>query len=111
MRAAHLKVTNCGCSTNLHLYTTPYLEAEITSELRKIIAEKRRLPQLRHCVASWPTEGRRESLVSSQITYSAVFLQNLQSSLLNRINTQINRGIKVFFLRRKFVSIDLERVI
>ena len=41
MRAAHQKVTNCGCSTSLHLYTPPYLEAEITAELRKIIAEKR----------------------------------------------------------------------
>ena len=41
-------------------------------------------------------------LVLSQLTLSALFFQNLNFSTMQRINRQINWGIKVCYMRKKF---------
>ena len=42
------------------------------------------------------------SLVLSHLTFSALFFQNLKFSEMQRINRQINWGIKVCYMRKKF---------
>ena len=52
-----------------------------------------------------PLEARLmlfKSLVLSHLTFSALFLQKLNFSAMQRINRQINWGIKVCYLRKKF---------
>ena len=41
-------------------------------------------------------------LVLSHLTFSALFFQNLNFSAMQRINRQINWGIKVCYMRKKF---------
>ena len=49
-----------------------------------------------------------KSVVLSHLSFSGVFLQTLTVKNLNRINSQINWGIKVCYFRQKFDhSIDL----
>ena len=49
-----------------------------------------------------------KSVVLSHLSFSGVFLQTLTVKNINRINRQINWGIKVFYFRQKFDhSIDL----
>ena len=43
-----------------------------------------------------------KSLVLSHLTFSALFFKNLNFSAMQRINRQINRGIKVCYMRKKF---------
>ena len=43
-----------------------------------------------------------KSLVFSHLTFSALFFQNLSFSAMQRINRQINWGIKVCYMRKKF---------
>ena len=43
-----------------------------------------------------------KSLVLSHLTFSALFFQNLSFSAMQRINRQINLGIKVCYMRKKF---------
>ena len=43
-----------------------------------------------------------KSLVLSHLTFSALFFQNLTFSAMQRINRQINWGIKVCYMRKKF---------
>ena len=43
-----------------------------------------------------------KSLVLSHLTFSALFFQNLNFSAMQRINRQINWGIKVCYTRKKF---------
>ena len=43
-----------------------------------------------------------KSLVLSHLTFSALFFQNLKFSAMQRINRQINWGIKVCYMRKKF---------
>ena len=43
-----------------------------------------------------------KSLVLSHLTFSALFFQNLNFSAMQRINRQINGGINVRYLRKKF---------
>ena len=43
-----------------------------------------------------------KSLVLSHLTFSALFFQNLKFSEMQRINRQINWGIKVCYMRKKF---------
>ena len=43
-----------------------------------------------------------KSLVLSHLTFSALFFQNLNFSAMQRINRQINWGIKVCYIRKKF---------
>ena len=52
-----------------------------------------------------PLEARLmlfKSLVLSHLIFSALFIQNLNFSAIQRINRQINWGIKVFYMRKKF---------
>ena len=52
-----------------------------------------------------PLEARLmlfKSLVLSHLTFTALFFQNLNFSAMQRINRQINWGIKVCYLREKF---------
>ena len=42
-----------------------------------------------------------KSLVLSHLTFSALFFQNLNFSAMQRINRQINWGIKVCYMRKK----------
>ena len=42
------------------------------------------------------------SLVLSHFSFSAIFFQNLSAKNLKRLNRQINWGIKVCFLRKKY---------
>ena len=43
-----------------------------------------------------------KSLVFSHLTFSALFFQNLNFPAMQRINRQINWGIKVCYMRKKF---------
>ena len=43
-----------------------------------------------------------KSLVLSHLTFNALFFQNLNFSAMQRINRQINWGIKVCYMRKKF---------
>ena len=43
-----------------------------------------------------------KSLVLSHLSFSAIFFQNLNFSAMQRINRQINWGIKVCYMRKKF---------
>ena len=43
-----------------------------------------------------------KTLVLSHLTFSALFFQNLNFSAMQRINRQINWGIKVCYMRKKF---------
>ena len=43
-----------------------------------------------------------KSLVLSHLTFSTLFFQNLKFSAMQRINRQINWGIKVCYMRKKF---------
>ena len=43
-----------------------------------------------------------KSLVLSHLTISALFFQNLNFPAMERINRQINWGIKVCYMRKKF---------
>ena len=49
-----------------------------------------------------------KSVVLSHLSFSGIFFQFLSAQNINRINRQINRGIKVCYFRKKFDhSIDL----
>ena len=43
-----------------------------------------------------------KSLVLSHLTFSALFFQNLNFFAMQRINRQINWGIKVCYMRKKY---------
>ena len=43
-----------------------------------------------------------KSLVLSHLTFSALFFKNMKFSAMQRINRQINWGIKVCYMRKKF---------
>ena len=43
-----------------------------------------------------------KSLLLSHLSFSAIFFQNLSAKNLKRLNRQINWGIKVCFLRKKY---------
>ena len=43
-----------------------------------------------------------KSLVRSQLSFSGVYLQTLSAKNIQHINRQINWGIKVCYMRRKF---------
>ena len=43
-----------------------------------------------------------KSFLLSQLSFSAIFFQNLSAKNLNRLNRQINWGIKVCFLLKKY---------
>ena len=48
-----------------------------------------------------------KSVVLSHLTFSALFFQNLNFSAMQRINEQINWGIKVGYIRKSLRDLDI----
>ena len=77
-------------------------EEQLNKTLRKMAHAIRSIYLIRHQV---PLNARillPKSLVLSHLSFSAIFYQNLSAKNLNRLNRQINWGIKVCFLRKKY---------
>ena len=77
-------------------------EEQLNKTLKKIAHAIRSIYVIRHQV---PLNARillLKSLVLSHLSFSATFFQNLSAKNLKRLNRQINWGIKVCFLRKKY---------
>ena len=78
--------------------------AELNKCLRKMAVAIKSIYCVQHMV---PLETRImlfRSLVLSHLSSGSAFFQNLPMSQINRINRQINSGIKVCYLHRKYVQ-------
>ena len=77
-------------------------EEQLNKTLKKMAHAIRSIYLIRHQV---PLNARillLKSLVLSHLSFSAIFFQNLSAKNLKRLNRQINWGIKVCFLRKKY---------
>ena len=86
----------------IHLDSKMTFEAHLIVILKKMAAAIRSLYLVRNHL---PLEVRLQvlkSLVLSHLSFSGVYLQTLSAKYIQRINRQINWGIKVCYMRRKF---------
>ena len=86
----------------IHLDSNLTFEAHLNVVLKKIADAIRSLCLVRNHI---PLEVRLQvfkSLVLSRLSFSGVYLQTLSAKNILRINRQINWGIKVCYMRRKF---------
>ena len=86
----------------IHLDSKLTFEAHLNVVLKKMAAAIRSLYLVRNHI---PLEVRLQdfkSLVLSHLSFSGVYLQTLSAKNVQRINRQINWGIKVCYMRRKF---------
>ena len=76
-------------------------EEQLNNTLNKMAHAIRSIYLIRHQL---PLNARilLKSLVLSHLSFSAIFFQNLSAKNLKRLNRQINWGIKVCFLRKKY---------
>ena len=76
--------------------------AQLNKMLAKMATAIRSIYLVRHQI---PLKARIilfKSLVLSHLNFSAIFLQSLTSAGIQRINRQINWGVKVCYMRKKF---------
>ena len=86
----------------IHLDTKLTFEAHLNVVLKKMAAASRSLYLVRNYI---PLEVRLQvfkSLVMSHLSFSGVYLETFSAKKVQRINRQINWGIKVWYMRRKF---------
>ena len=77
-------------------------EEQLNKTLKKMAHVIRSIYLIRHQV---PLNARillLKSLVLSHLSFSAIFFQNLSAKNLKRLNRQVNWGIMVCFLRKKY---------
>ena len=76
------------------------MEEQLNKTLKKMAQAIRSIYLIRHQV---PLNARiLKSVVLSHLSFSAIFFQNLSAKNLKLHNRQINWGIKVCFLRKKY---------
>ena len=76
--------------------------AQLNKMLAKMATAIRSIYLVRHQI---PLKARIilfKSLVLSHLNFSAIFLQSITSAGIQRINRQINWGVKVCYMRKKF---------
>ena len=86
----------------IHLDSKLTFEAHPNVVLKKMAADIRSLYLVRNHI---PLEVRLQvfkSLVLFHLSFSGVYLQTLSAKNIQRINRQINWGIKLCYMRRKF---------
>ena len=86
----------------IHLDSKLTFEAHLNVVLKKMAADIRSLYLVRNHI---PLEVRLQvfkSLVLFHLSFSGVYLQTLSAKNIQRINRQINWGIKLCYMRRKF---------
>ena len=76
-------------------------DEQLNKTLKKMAHAKRAIYLKRHQI---PLNARilLKSLVLSHLSFSTIFFQNLSAKNLKRLNRQINWGINVCFLRKKY---------
>ena len=77
-------------------------EEQLNKTLKKMAHAIRSIYLMRHQVPLNVRILLLESLVLSHLSFSAIFFQNLSAKNLKRLNRQINWGINVCFLRKKY---------
>ena len=70
--------------------------------LSKMACGIRSIYLIRHQIPLYARIMLFKSLVLSHLTYAGIFFQNLNEKDISRLNKQINWGIKVCYMRRKF---------
>ena len=92
----------------VRIYSNLTFENHLNSVLSKMANEIRSLYLVRNQIPLKVRSDVFKSVVLSHLSFSGVFLQTLTAKKINRINRQINWGIKVCYFRQKFDhSIDL----
>ena len=79
-------------------------DIQLNKTLTKMANAIRSIYLVRHFLPLKARIGLFKSLVLSHLNFSAVFFQSLSVKSLQRVNRQINWGIKVCHLRKKFDS-------
>ena len=79
-------------------------DIQLNKTLTKIANAIRSIYLVRHFLPLKARIGLFKSLVLSHLNFSAIFFQTLSVMSLQRVNRQINWGIKVCHLRKKFDS-------
>ena len=79
-------------------------DIQLNKTLTKMANAIRSIYLVRHFLPLKARIGLFKSLVLSHLNFSAIFLQSLSVMSLQRVNRQINWGIKVCHLRKKFDS-------
>ena len=92
----------------VRIYSNLTFENHLNSDLSKMADAIRSLYLVRNQIPLKVRIDVFKSVVLSHLSFSGVFLQTLTAKKINRINRQINWGIKVCYFRQKFDhSIDL----
>ena len=92
----HKKVEDIQIDRNLSF------EEQLNKTLKKIAHAIRSIYLIRHQLPLNAQILLLKSLVLSHLSFSAIFFQNLYARNLKRLNRQINWGINVRFLRKKY---------
>ena len=79
-------------------------DIQLIKTLTKMANAIRSIYLVRHFLPLKARIGLFKSLVLSDLNFSAIFFQSLSVKSLQRVNRQINWGIKVCHLRKKFDS-------
>ena len=79
-------------------------DIQLNKTLTKMANAIRSIYLVRHFLPLKARIGLFKSLVLSHLNFSAIFFQSLSVKSLQRVNRQINWGIKVCHLRKKFDS-------
>ena len=77
-------------------------EEQLNKTLKKMAHAIRSIYHIRHQLPLNAQILLLKALVLSHLSFSAIFFQNLSAKNLNCLNRQINWGIRVCFLRKKY---------
>ena len=97
-----IKPTHACCYLGVQIDSNLNFENHLNSVLSKMADAIRSLYLVRDQIALKVRIGVFKSVVLSHLSFSGVFLQTLTVKNINRINRQINWGIKVCYFRQKF---------
>ena len=97
-----IKIKDCCRYLGIMIDRNLQFHAQLNKMLAKMATAIRSIYLVRHQI---PLKARIilfKSLVLSHLNFSAIFLQSLTSAGIQRINRQINWGVKVCYMRKKF---------
>ena len=97
-----IKSAEIGCYLGIHLDSKLTLEAYLNVVVERMAAAICSLYPVRNHIHFEVRLQVFKSLVLSLLSFSGVYLQTLSAKNIQRINRQINWGIKVCYMRRKF---------
>ena len=97
-----LTTQNCCRYLGIQIDRNLSFEEQLNKTLKKMAHAIRSIYLIRHQVPLNAQILLLKSLELSHLSFSAILFQNLSAKNLKRLNRQINWGIKVCFLRKKF---------